>query len=473
MLRALVAALSAAGACVLAASAAGGPLRTAVAEDVEFNTLDPDLALTHVHDAGATAVRATLSWYSVAPVTRPASFDPENPGDPAYRWQAADAKVTRAVVHGLEPFLVVNDAPVWARTGDKTATAAPDAAELAAFMHAAAERYSGRYLGLPRVRYWQVWIEPNVNKFFAPLFEGGKPVAPVRYAALVDAAASAVHAVDPTNRVIAGGLSPFTVKLGGTQTIGPLRFMRTMLCMSKGAHPKPTCDRRVHFDIWSHHPYTTGGPTHHAFNPDDVSLGDLPEMKRLLDAAYKAGHIVSAGRPGFWVTEFSWDTNPPDPHAVPVKLQARWTAEALYRMWKAGVSLVTWLKLRDDPYPEFPVQSGLYYRGSSLETDRPKPTFTAFKFPFVAYSQKGGVFVWGRTPWGKRGRVEVDQKITGTWRRLAVFGTDGYGIFSRRLRTRMKGFLRAQLVTGGAGGGTKSLPFSLHRPRDRMYPPFG
>ena len=71
-----------------------------------------------------------------------------------------------------------------------------------------------------------------------------------------------------------------------------------------------------------------------------ISLGDMPQMQRLLKAAIAAGRIASA-RPGaFWVTEFGWDTAPADPKGVPLALHARWVSEALYRMWNAGVSLV-------------------------------------------------------------------------------------------------------------------------------------
>jgi hypothetical protein len=276
--------------------------------------------------------------------------------------------------------------------------------------------------------------------------------------------------VDKDNVVIAGGLSPFTVHVGATRTIGPLRFMREMLCMSKGPHPKPTCTARTKFDVWAHHPYTSGGPTHHANLPDDVSLGDLPTMRALLDAAVKAHHVVSSRRVAFWVTEFSWDTNPPDPNALPVLLQARWTSEALFRMWQDGITLVTWLQLRDGSYPENPVQSGLYYRGGSLQTDRPKPTLQAFRFPFVAYAQRGGVFVWGRTPASRPAVVVLESRTNGRWRRLATVRADRYGIFTRRVATSLPltAWVRARLANG-----TASRPFALRQPPDRFVHPFG
>jgi hypothetical protein len=467
----------AAAAVVAASASAGGPLYTAVVEPTYYWKLSPadaNLTLERTHAAGATYTRTTLSWYAVAPADPAPGFVPQDPFDPAYDWTATDDKIKAAFAHGLIPYLAVSDVPVWARVGQGGAGTPPRPVDFGNFMRAAAERYSGKYPGLPRIRDWQIWVEPNVNKFFRPQFVDGKPVAPARYAAIVNAGAASIHAVHADNKVIVGGLSPFTVTFGDTHTIAPMRFMREMLCMTKQNTPRRGCSRRVHFDIWSHHPYTTGGPTHHARRPDDVSLGDLPRMKALLTAAYRAHHIVGGRPPGFWVTEFSWDTNPPDPLAVPIKLQARWTAEALYVMWKVGITLVTWLEIRDDPYPSEATQSGLYWRGPTLAQDKPKPTLTAFRFPFVAYRQKAGILVWGRTPWGKPGQVGIYQNSVGRWKQIALFATNRYGIFYRRVKGAKAGYLRAQLVGGGkAGPSSRSLMFSLKRPPDQLFRPFG
>lgn len=457
---------------------AARPLQTAVAEYFEFTfaPADTDLALRRIHDAGATAFRVTLAWYKVAPSQPVPGFDPANQADPNYHWQDFDRELELLKQHGLEPIVVVNAPPLWARDPAWGGLNPPPAADqLRAFAHAAAERYSGRLPGIPRVRHWQFLLEPNVNINFSPQFVNKKPVSPIIYRQLLNVFTAEVHAVSSDNLVIAGGLSPFTVDYGTTQTVGPLRFMRLMFCMSAGKPPRPTCKQQAHFDIWAHHPYTSGGPTHHAYNPNDVSLGDLPKMKQLLMAAYRAHHVVSRKKPGFWVTEFSWDTNPPDPAALPVKLQSRWTAEALHVMWKAGITLVTWLDLRDHPYPKSPVQSGLYYRGATLAQDKPKPTLTAFRFPFVAYRQKGGrILVWGRTPWGKPGKVVVEQRKKSRWKRRAVLATNRYGIFSKKIRGSRTGNLRARLAGAGkSSAASRSLPFSLKRPKDRFVHPFG
>jgi hypothetical protein len=295
---------------------------------------------------------------------------------------------------------------------------------------------------------------------------------------MVNRAAAEIRGVHSDNVVIAGGLAPF----GGDRNdpsrprypnlirMHPLEFMRTMLCMSKGPTPRPTCNTKSTFDVWAHHPYTYGGPTHEASHPDDVSLGDLGEMRKLLEATGKAGHIRSRGKVGFWVTEFSYDSNPPDPKGLSLVLHARWVSEALYRMWSNGVSVVTWFTMRDNPFPDGFLQASLFFRGDAgIASDKPKPALRAFRFPFVAFREKGGqVSYWGRTPAGVRKAVVVEQQRRG-WKRLASPKVDRYGIFQGRVPARGRGSVRARL----ANGSDLSLPFSLKRPKDFRFCPWG
>jgi hypothetical protein len=170
------------------------------------------------------------------------------------------------------------------------------------------------------------------------------------------------------------------------------------------------------------------------------------------------------------VTEFSWDTNPPDPAGVPLKLHARWTAEALYQMWSAGVDTAIWLALRDEPLSASFIQGGLYLRGSGgLATDKPKPALTAFAFPFVAYVRDKGVYVWARTPWGRPANVVVERRRGSTWQRLAVVRTDRFGIIS----TTIQGTFAKSDVLRADTASARSLPFSLTQPPDRLVTPFG
>ena len=98
---------------------------------------------------------------------------------------------------------------------------------------------------------------------------------------------------------------------------------------------------------------------------------------------------------------------------------------------------------------------------------------SAFRFPFVAYARKGGIFVWGRTPWGKPGRVVVYQSSTGRWKQRAFLTANANGIFSGMVKGTKTGFVRAQLAVGGKAANGRSLGFSLKQPPDRLIPIFG
>jgi hypothetical protein len=244
------------------------------------------------------------------------------------------------------------------------------------------------------------------------------------------------------------------------------------------------CVPPVTFNAWSTHPYTHGGPTHHASNTNDISLGDLPRMRKALNAAASAGH-VSPAPVQFWVGEFGWDSYMPDPKSLlPLSLHKRWTSEALYRAWKAGVSVFIWHQLRDEPLPARAYQAGLYFcrakttkddnvcSGStnSIANDVAKPSLQAFRFPFVAFKGTTKITLWGRTPGSVGGQVvTIQRRVSGTWRNMFNLTANDVGIFTRTWSSSLssKAVLRAKL------GSTASVGFSLTRVADRVVNPFG
>jgi hypothetical protein len=460
-----------------AAAIAPPSLETAIFDPQQFAGPDAALAFGHARQTGATVVRLILDWRGVAPRAPAGGTDPANPAAAGYGWVSVDRQVRLAVQAGLQPILCIVDPPAWARAagpdGKGTLPTLRDpGGDLGKFALAAARRYAGTFQGLPRVRYWQVWNEPNVTEYLDPQYADGEDASPAIYRQMVNAVADAVHSVHADNLVIAGAQSPFTQGDASTDplahhvVIPPLRFMRELLCMSAGSNPKPTCNDPISFDAWSHHPYTSGGPMHRAALPDDVSLGDRPQMKRLLDAAAKAGHIRSRGTVRFWVTEFSWDSQPPDPKGVPVDLEAQWVAEALYRMWQSGVSLVTWFLVHDLDH----FQSSLYRSGATIAADKPKPALASFRFPFVGHVVKGRVTVWGRTPWGRSGRVLVEEQRGRTWRQLGIVQTNRSGIFAKTFGPAVGRYVRARVL---GPGGLAARPFPLAGPKDMAVNPFG
>jgi hypothetical protein len=453
------------------ADASARPLVTGIAGIGDY---EADI-FGEARSSGASLVRLALNWDDVAPTQKPASWDPANPADPHYDWSYIDRGVVEA---GLTPMVLVDDAPSWAQRCQSPAgnLCDPDPGALEVFAKAAAARYSGRFGGLPRVPYWQGLNEPNLTLFFFPQFEGDRPVSPYLYRQLINAFYAGIKAVDPSNLVVAAGLGPIAVP---TWTIGPMRFTRELLCMQGHLHPVPTkgnCEGGVHFDIFDIHPYTTGGPTHQG-GVNDVELGDLAKLQTLLRAADRAGRIKgSLPRTQLWNTEFSWDSNPPDPGGLQMRILSRWTAEALYRSWSVGMTRFFWYSIRDDPsQPSKPfsetLQAGLFFRGPTVAQDQPKEVFFAFRFPFVAYPTKGGLLFWGRSPTSQSGPVEIQVWRGGKWRRVASPRADGSGIFEGVAKTAYgrgkRGLARA--VFAGEG----SVPFSMKPVPDFRQPPFG
>jgi hypothetical protein len=431
-------------------------------------------AFAMTRKAGARYVRMFAHWSSIAPADPPADFVPTDPTSPGYSWAALDANIEAAEAAGLEPILDITGTPAWAYSKRPSGVngGTPKASALGQFATALATRYDGQSLDsqsnlLPEVSVFEVWNEANLSLDL-------NPVSAATYRAMVNAAAASVHAVDPSNLVVAGDLDPFGHAKSKKQkwySVAPLAFMRSLLCLSKGAHPHSTCRDKIHFDVWSHHPYTFGGPFGKAKNADDVELGDLPRMRAVLQAGVRLHHVVSPHSLQFWVTEFGWDSKPPRPHAAAMALAVRWTAESLYQMWHSGVSLVTWFDLEDMPSPS-PYQSGLYFHARSLENARPKPVLTAFRFPFVAYLGKASVSVWGRDATSTKARVTIQLRHgkSGSWRTVGYVVANANGIFRATLKVKAAKTDWLRAVAPGSG---KSAVFSLTVPHDPHIGPWG
>jgi hypothetical protein len=439
---------------------ATSPLRTAVFDPFTFNGSQYATGYQLTRSAGASYVRIAVPWSEVAPAGPAAPSDASDPNWTGYRWSWIDANVKAAESAGLTPYLQIGSTPSWAAVTSTT----PKVPLLGQFAKALALHYDGKH-DVPAVHVFQVWNEPNLSQDLSP-------VKASTYRSMVNAVAASVHGVARTNLVVAGGLDPFGNKAKSWHAVSPLAYMRALLCLSKGTHPHRTCKNQIHFDVWSHHPYSFNGPFGHATRPDDVSLGDLPKMRTLLRAALKFHGIASTHGVQFWVTEFSWDTQPPRRHAAPVGLAARWTAEALYQMWRSGVSLVTWFGLQDKG-GKSPYQSGLFFHSRSLAQARPKPVRTAFRFPFVAYLGSHAVSVWGRDATSDKRVVTIQRRHGGRghWLTVARVGSNHTGIFQAQLR--LAATKKDQLRALAPGSGT-SLAFSLTPPSSKLrYGPWG
>lgn len=482
----VVLATSASGARKMATiKVSSGALATSIFFTPLSSEADNATALERIQAAGAKYTAIHVYWRNIAPSgsTQPVGFQAVDPADPNYNWTSTDNQIKDAVAAGLKPIVFITSAPAWAEgsTGRGSAvsgTYKPSPTELAKFVTAAATRYSGSFNGLPRVQYWAIWNEPNLNTFMAPQVVNKKAFSPTWYRSMLNTAADAIHGVNSSNVVIGGETAPFGKTSATRNATRPITFMENVLCVKEKKVVnkktkavtytyKASCKTKTKFDVWSHHPYTQGGPTMKSPNHGNASLGNMGEMRGVLNAAIKAHHVVSSQKPRLWVTEFSWDSKPPDPKGVPIALETRWVSQMLYQMWGSGVSLVTWFLLSDQPMDSSVWQSGLYYASSGgISSERAKPILRAFRFPFVAMPQtvhgKTTVTLWGRTPTSNSGHVVIERKSGSKWKKVKTLSANRYGIFKARIAkpTGAK-YFRARL----SDGSDQSAAFALATPK--------
>jgi hypothetical protein len=347
----------------------------------------------------------------------------------------------------------------------------PNAAAFQALATAIAKRYSGKTpdplnpgATLPRVTYYQGWNEPNLTSYLSPQWThvNGKlhDTSADIYRGLLNAWYKGIKSVSSSNMVVTAGTSPFGDPVGGNR-IPPALWWRDLFCLKgRNALKRVRCSSSpVHFDILAHHPYPIGPPRRHAPNPDDVVVPDWPRITRPLKVAQKVG-TVTRGKKQLWATELSWDSNPPDPQGIPAHLEATYMEGAFSTMWSEGVSAVVWYLMRDEaPVPSYSqtFQSGIYFRGDTIQQDTPKPSFTAYSFPFTAYIHRGKTQLWGLAP--APGAVTVQaQAANGNWSNIAQLTARSDRLF---LATRK---LRAGTMVRAVQGTQTSLPWKVFSP---------
>lgn len=298
----------------------------------------PDVGFAYLGELRPQVLRFNLNWYELA-IYRPA--DPTNSLDPAYSvagWAKYDQAILRAQALGAEVLLHVIGTPPWANGGKDWRYAPTDMNDLRNFTIAAARRYNGATLGLPAVNKWAAWNEPNLSTFLRPSWAGRRPVAARTYAKICNTVMAAVHQVGRETaravQVACGVTSPYGK---GGSAIAPIRFLREM----KRAKAK--------FDVYAHHPYSRVRP---AISPTKiprerrltVSLGNIGDLFKELNRLY-------GKRKRVWITEYGYETNPPDPRiGVSWAKQAAWL-KLSHRIARRHprIDMYLWFLIQDEP----------------------------------------------------------------------------------------------------------------------------
>lgn len=307
---------------------------------------------------GVDVVRYTIRWDRVAR-TRPAS--PREHMDAAYRWGESDAVLRGLRRHGIPALVTLYGTPSWANGGRGPNWAPGSGQTFGSFAYAAARRY-------PWVRHWTIWNEPNRTTFLRP------SSARTYVEKLLNPAYAQLHEAIAGVRVGGGVTAP----RAGSSGIGPVPWIRAM-----GA-----ADAKL--DAYAHHPYpgrpqleTPWGPK--CANCQTITMADLERLEREVEKAF--------GRKRIWLTEYGYQTNPPDLFlGVSLEQQATYVASSALRVYRsASVDMLVHFMVRDDAAPAG-WQSGVRFADGS-----PKPSYAAFRMPLVQTARRGPlVDLWGQ-----------------------------------------------------------------------------
>jgi hypothetical protein len=459
------------GAVLLAAllvpsAAKAGQFTRAFTDDIWFTNGPSGDAqwVARTRATGAKLVLLELDWASVEPNAPANSAAATNPAAPQFRFNTMDQRIKEFAGTGMTVALLVTDAPQWAEgpggSADLRGRGAwePNAAAFGQFAAALARRYSGSYpdlssLGhfLPHVGYYQAWAEANFQIHLAPQWVevGGKlePNAPSLYRGMLNAFYNGIKSVNSSDFVITTGFGPYgdspgvcsVGEVGSGCRMHPAEFARDLLCLNSSLR-KQSCPNPAHFDALAVDPYEVGSPLTHAYNKDDVSAPDLARLTKPLNRAVSQGTALPKAHKQLWVTEFSYESRPPNPNAVKLMTQAHWLEEAFYEFWSEGASTAVWYLVGDQPGTDYNVvyKSGVYFNDG-----QPKPALTAYRFPFVVRPYGSAARAWGIAPIG--GRVAVQHKKGRKWRTLFQARASAGGVFTHRVSGSLRGKFRAKV----------------------------
>ena len=473
-LRVLACALLVLGAALIAPQAAGAASTqlSLLQDDRELlggTGEDPAEAMAEIRNLGVDIIRTNVVYHKVYRTPRdrrkPGGFDASDPSSSKYDWAPTDRLVQLAQQNGMQVFMTITGPGPYfssaspSRCRSLPCTYKPKPSEFAAFAAAVVKRYRGK------VAYYSIWNEPNIDKnWLAPRFErtryGRVDAAGALYRKLFIAGYKAVAKYDGArrNKVMFGEVAAIA---------SPLPLLRAALCLDPNGRPFTGRLRALHgcsgrvsrLNIGgiAVHPYNQGGyggPLTPTNRKVALPLAYMPRLHRRMDGAARRGRIARGK--GIWVTEFGFQTRPPDPLGVSPQAQARYINEA-DRLFFADrrVKSVAQYELTDVPERN-QFNTGLRFVRS--RGGQEKPSYAAYRVPIVVTRRSAGsVEVYGQARparlVGGVTRVAVQMQIGGVFTTVTQPVTNSRGIFRVNVNRSGAAGARWRLVWQNAGTG--------------------
>ena len=353
---------------------------------------------------GLDVVRVTINWYRAEPRLG------------RYQWGRSDRLLRALRGRGLRPVVTLWGTPGWANGGGGPNVAPRKGADFQRFARAAALRY--RF-----VDRWIMWNEPNKPTWLRA------PSARTYVARILNPGYKGIKSVDRRDQVAGGVTGPRAGKGGLT----PVDFIRSM------------DKHRALLDAYAHHPYPVfpgDTPFKGGCGCKTLTMADLERLLLFVNRAFPSARV--------WLTEYAYQTNPPDVFGVTYDDQARYIGEAARRVYLARkVDMLIHYLYRDEPE--------LARWQSGLETDegRAKPALNATMLPLAQVSRRGTkTSVWGQVrPGNGRQRYVLQRKVGRRWVAIgSAASTDRRGYLHRTVVAPKGSLLRIWYPARKAAG---------------------
>jgi hypothetical protein len=420
---------------------------------------DPAVAMREIRDLGVDVIRTNVNFYRVyrgmTQRRKPSGFTTSDPNETQYDWGKVDRIVTLARANGIKLLLTVTGpGPYWTSErpsrcrSPRICTFRPKAREFGAFTAAVAKRYRGR------VDYYSLYNEPNLYTWITPEATrtrfGRVETAGVIYRKLWRAGYSSIARHDSARRgrVLFGEVAAIS---------SPLPMMYAALCLDSRGRPFTGRLRALHgcrgrvsrlnVGGFAIHPYNQGaffGPQQRTKNKAALPLAHMPRMHRLISRAARRGRIP--GGRGIYITEFGYQTRPPDRDRLalspPRQAIAINESDRLFYSDRR-VKMVSQYELFDDP-KHSAFNTGLRFPRSTGGAR--KPSYDAYRLPIVVTRRSANsVEVYGQVRPARL--LPAGQLST-----LAIQVSDANGPFTTvsTPRTNLRGIFRVNLSRNGA-----------------------
>ena len=389
----------------LLAPSGAGAAEAGVVPDITWGTSagDQDRTAQLMGELKAPWARLHVSWSDVEP-----SRGAYNP----WWLEHLDRGIALTRASGARVLLMVHRSPEWASGSSNPESPPADPADYARFLEFLASRYAAS------VDAYEVWNEENYERFWP----GGADAS--EYVGLLKAAYPAIKGVDPTAKVVFGGLL----------TNADHYLEEAYAAGAKG-----------YFDVLGVHPYTWCNPPASVAHGAD---GRIKDDSLLGYRELRSSMLARGDDKPIWFTEFGWSTTS-EQCGVSEQRQAEWLTETLRLVEQDPyVQVALWYNLRNNYWDAdadtYETRFGLVSTSFS-----PKPAFHALK-AYIA-GQAGAPASAATAPEAASARRRPSVTIRARGRRPVRLRGRVAGVSRGRLTLRIQRFNRRRGAWLNAG----------------------